>query len=464
MIVARLFLQRSPFPLVGNGLFNLDVMFIQSKILSCFAGLVGFHGSESDDVAEIDADLQGSTSGRFVDTLHPLLTYENLLTTAQLFEAQNVRIFSAAKAYKIGQVVKEGADYYQAVTDLAASAALPSATPGSWRKTTLFSAFLRRQYEASVLNLVSAIFTEKKLNAQGKTLLASAPLFAGAGTINTGITKQGKFRGFKITLRHPDTTLILQHIGLQLTAAQNPVNIYLYHSSQVEPLEIIPLNQPNNITYKWHKLPVERLLTYSDLDTHTGGSYYIGYYEEDLTGQAIERKNLPHETWSGNECSTCTNVVENFRYWKNYREYVNIRSFYVDAVDLFEDFGLWDPDDENFESGVSYGLNMQFAIQCDVSSALCLNAPVLAEALAQQLKVDFLTGMSYGLRDNQKMERIAQLAASALDDRGDGQAKTPGEITRLNKIKNAVSIDFSKLSSVCLPCMNKRYTQKTVWR
>lgn len=434
-------------------------MFIPAQIIAGFRGLVGFEDSENAEVPDIDADLQGSTSGRYV-TGSGLLTYENILNAATQFERVNVKPWSALRAYKAGNITTSGGNTYQAIADH-----INHVPPDVlyWKATNLFSAYLRRMYDKSVLNLIGSIFTEKKLNVQGRTLLGSSAVFSGSGHINDFITRDGKFRGLKITLKHPDTTVSINHIALQLTGAQNPVPLKLYHSAVMQPLQTIDINHPAANAYKWKKLDTPLLLPWTDLSTRTGGSYYIGYDEADLTVDAIERRNLPFYNNRSRDCSTCTDVVENSNLFRQWSQYVDIHPFYVDEQDLYMDGTIWDPADEHIESGVTYGINLQLTIQCDLTASLLLNSGVLAEVLVQQLKVDLLNEMNLTLRDNQKSQALAQLAALSLDDRGDQGAKTPGELSRLAALKKAVSIDLNNLSKICLPCVKKTLTLGNIW-
>jgi hypothetical protein len=85
-------------------------------------------------------------------------------------------------------------------------------------------------------------------------------------------------------------------------------------------------------------------------------------------------------------------------------------------------------------------------VQCDVSSLICKSKNILTDVLARQITVDLLQEMTYSLRDNQQKQKVAQLAAVALDNQENGQY---GEAKKLNKAVQALSFDLSQISDVC---------------
>lgn len=429
-------------------------MYRYNKVLSCFAGLIGFSNNYNADIVdEIDEDLTVSRSGKYVTDLHDLLTYENIALSSQQIKV-TVRDWNNAKNYKINDVISSNNKLWRALRE---NTGVQPIDGDDWAETNLFSTYLRNKYNQSVLDLVGSIFTEKKLNEQAKQLLTSKSLYVGHGSISNAIAKTGAFRGIKLTIKNADTVMLLRYIGLQLTQDQAEVPIYLYHSSRQSPLKIFTVNQGAQLTYQWHKI-TEEALAFADLESsNPGGAYYIGYYEDDLTGQAIEKKV---DFLSKYPCGSCGDAMANFTLINQWNKLIDAKPFRVDNADLdVEGATLWDAEAMKFDDISSPGINLQFAINCDLSEQLCNNNNVFTDALSQQLKVNFLKAFTFTLRNNGSSEKIAQLAASALGDN-----EQPGELVELAKARKAVSVDLNGLSRICSTCTPKIYKQSNVWR
>jgi hypothetical protein len=431
-------------------------MYNHQSIINCLSGLIGFESSYNADHPSIDEDLLTSDSGVFVNSsLHPLINYDNILSIAEQFSKINIRIHSTTATYKIGDIVKSGVDVFQSIQN--ANNNHPTSDTTWWKKTNLLSAYLRRMYSGSVLKLFSQLFTEKKLNEVAKSLLAGVHLYEGVGNITGRITKTGKMVGFKISISHPDIAAILSHIGLQLDTAQNPVNVYLYHSSSDQPVKVFTINHTKSIQFEWHSVSSEVLSFLSD-SINAGGTYYLTYYESELTGSAI-KKDI---SFSGkNLCGTCSDAIINSNLYNKWSRFLSIQPFYVNAVDLPGDHSLWDETKEILVADTTWGINLQLSVQCDVSMLICRSKNILTDALSKQLTVDILTEMTYSLRDNQPKQKIAGLAAIALDNQENGQY---GEVKKLTKAIQALSFDYSTMSDACLPCSSSGVSKlKSVW-
>lgn len=406
-------------------------------------GLIGFEQPYNADI-EIDPDMEASTSGLYVTGLHPLLTYENILAIAEHFERTTVRAWSSSANYKVGDVVKN-VTLFRAIQS---GTNHPTSESDYWKPTTLLSAYLRRVYDQSANKLVNAMFVEKKLHEVAKTLLASVSLFEGVGNISGRITKNNRLVGLRISMQHADIVAALTHIGLQIDTPQNPVKVYLYHSSTLEPIHTFELDHTKSISFQWHA--VEQSLT------ETAGHYYLVYKESELTGSAVKKDINFHGKTS---CGTCSEAVINSRLYNQWGKFVAIQPFYVNG---YEGTNLWDEDQEMYVDNTNWGMNLKMSVRCDVSDTICTNRNILTGALAQQLTVDLLSEMAFSLRDNQKKERIAQLAVNALDN---SENHEHGEAKKLRNAIKALSFDFSNMSPACLPCGNNQGGRLTsVWR
>jgi hypothetical protein len=403
----------------------------------------------------VDDDLVQSSSNLYVGSgMHPLLSYENILSCAQDFGKIGIKDWSATVNYQRDAVVKVGTTYYRALA--ATFNQVPASTPTAWKATTLLSAYLRKIYTNSSTKMLHALFSKKKLNEASKQLLGNVILFEGHGNINKRIEKSGRFVGLRLTLKHPDTIGILSKIGLQLDTAQSDVEVYLYHTSSNTPIHVWTLNQTNSVKFQWHDV-TQKILAFVDDEVNAGGHYYLGYYETVLAGQAIAKE----VKWDGSGCSHCTEAVANRALYDKWGKFLDVQPFYVNAQPAPD--GLWDEDQELYVDDTNFGLNFQMAVQCDVTRIMLAHSNALADVMAKQLTVDLLTELMYSMRDNQLKQKVAAMAAVALDNQENGQM---GAVKILQKSIEAVDFDLSNLSPVCNPCNdgNSAYKKRSVWR
>ena len=434
-------------------------MYNHSTIQSCLRGLVGFQNSYNTESYLVDSDLLASSSGLYINnSLHPLLTHENILSVAEQFSKTSVRAWDGTFTYAKNNIVKKSDKYWYSLKETNLNHDPEEVSSTWWTETTLYSAFLRKLYDGASIKLFSSVFTEKKMNGVAKSLLANVNLYEGVGNINNRITKSGRVVGFKIKILHPDTVALLNYIGMQVDTIQNPINIYLYHTSSDVPIATIALNHTKSVQFQWHKI-TQKILSVMDDVINAGGYWYICYYEDELTGEAIKKEI----SFSGKQvCGSCSDAVMNNQLYHKWSKFIKIQPFYVNSDDIDTvDHKLWNEEKELFIDDSTFGLNLQMNIQCDMSNWLCQNSNLFADALSKQIVCDLLNEMTFSLRDNQAKQKLAGLAAVALDNQENGQE---GEMKKLKNAIKAMSIDFSSLSDVCNPCEKQASTRlRTVW-
>jgi hypothetical protein len=386
-----------------------------------------------------------------------LLTYDNIWAIAEHFDKVTVKDWLNTVTYRANDIAKDGADVYQSLQNGNINHQ-PSTSSAYWRKTNLMSAYFRRLYDGAVLKLLNQLFVEKKINEVAKSIHANINLFEGVGSIDKRIQKNSRLVGLKIKVLNPDTVAMLNYIGMQVDTVQNPLNIYLYHSSSDVAVKTFALVQTKSVQFQWHKI-IQEVLAYLNDQINAGGHYYLCYYEDDLAGSAI-RKDI---SWLGkNNCGSCSEAIANSMLWNKWSKFISIQPFYINSADIKPDKKLWDEERELLVDDTNWGMNLQMSIQCDVSNWMCQNSNLFADAISKQITVDILNEMAFSMRDNQKKEKLAGLAAVALDNQENGQY---GEVKKLAMAIKAISFDFSDLSPACLPCNNAvtGYKKGSVW-
>lgn len=403
-------------------------------IESGLATLVGFRNHNHKDY-DVYKHIGVSDSGLYIDnTSHPLITVENIHACAEMFVNIDVRQYQTG-TYEKDALVRDSDKIYQSLTD-GNNTALTDTS--KWKETNLLSYYLENVRKNAALKLIGEVISKLKLYEVAKTLLTDTQLYKGVGNSSQKVTKYGRFVGFKITPKHKDVSISLKWAGLQVDTLNPAFKLYVYHTSQDAPLKVFDLNINKVIDFTWKPVDVSLL---------GDGVFYIGYYENELTGQAIWKDH----SFNGS-CSSCNNIETHlFSQWS---KFIEVQPFYVDNIwlngtDLFNTEKAIDVNNTN------YGLNLKFSVNCDVTGQILDNKMLFADALRKQITHDLVESMAYSLRDNQKKVRVSELAFAALDNT---ETKAKGLKSQLEDAIKAIQFDISGMSSVCMPCNQKSVT------
>jgi hypothetical protein len=394
LIVFKLCLK--PRPVTVPGFFlKLRKMYNQAKITECFRDLIGFEQSSSTDYLTLSDDIVISNSGLTVQLLHPLLNIENLYNCAQLLEKD-------------------------------------------------FSKYLYDKRDAAIIKLINNIYTAKQLNENSRELLTEVKMYEGAGNFSELIVKNSRFVGFRLENIQKDLALLVRSIGLQFDTLNPDFKLYVYHSSKSDPVAIIEIKHNKAVSFTWFALSE---INKQILSASEGSAYLVGYYEDDLQGQAIKREQYFMRKPG---CSSCEHL--NLALYKKWSQYFSIRPFYVGYEDLKSDKTKWEEDAELYVDGTNWGLNLAISVICDVSDLFCRNREIFIDALGKQIAVEFLNDILFSTRDNQNKQKIFQAVLYALGDNNN-----PGAKVELEKAIKAVNFTTSDLNTICLPCQDDAY-------
>lgn len=371
-------------------------MFIPSNLKACLFGLVGFRNHYNADVPALDADL--------------LIT-----RSTQIFQDENHLVDLDV----IQNTIPEGRD---------------------------ISEYLREKVNQAIYDINTKVFTNKKLKKITKTLFSEIRVFKGVGRLQNTIIKKGRFVGIELQVsRYTNIKSLIKQIGFQFTEPQPNLTIHLFHSSQEEPVDTQIITTTKTNGFEW--VDSDFFLEY-DSDTHdVGGAYYLGYFEDDVIGQAVNKIDFDF----GKGCCTCDRQGHND--WNLLTTYVKMAPFSVDAGSL-NGTNLWDIDNNDFDLNNNFGLNFKISTICDLSAFLCSQDELFIDVMSKQVAVNILQDMSMSFRLNQRQGVTQSLIIRELDgieDQADSGLKT-----RLDNAIEALEFDFSNLDSPCLPCEETR--------
>ena len=375
-------------------------MFNPTIIQQCMVSLLGWRNDANPDVPQITSTaLLQSDSGLIYNDFHPLLTIENIVNT------------------------------------------LPA------DKT--IENYLEEKVASGINKGLTKVMIEKKLNESTKTLLNSSKLFDGIGRFQDTIISDGSFVGIEVEI-FPSygTKVIIDKIGLQFTQSQTNLPIYIYHTSQIDAIKVVSATTTKQNSLEWLTLSETIDFAYLSDQYDSGGMFYIGYYQDGISGQAIKKDF----NWMKGPCNTCRGGANAMKVWNERLNFVRVVPVEVESSNL-NGIQMFDYTKRKYTPANNFGLNFGVTVQCDVSNYLCEQKFVLTDLIGKQVAVDILNDMKHSTRLN----RIANVSQNMIirDLEGDTETNEPGLAVRLSKSIKAVDFDFSKIDSPCLPCNKK---------
>jgi hypothetical protein len=434
-------------------------MYNAANLKTSLAGLVGISQAYDPTYQAIRSFLTESSSGVYVETTHPLCSIDNLLECAPLFADFTYPAW-VNQAYQKGFIVSNHGKKWRARKTIALGAAQDPNVGSldvneygavidearSWDEYDPFAEWVRDRYNAAIVELVGDIVRFKRLDHANRTLLDSIQLFDGMGALINRIIKRSRFVGFEIKLASQQGLAVtIDKIGMQLDAAQS-LNLYLFHSSVEDAIAVIPITFDKANTFNF-KSPTDAVIMNHFTDTHDlDGVYYLGYYEDDLTGQAIKRDS----NWGTAPCYGCTGW--NYSAWQRWSKHVGIRAIAVSSTYLNADPAiLFDANGLTYDNSTNFGMNISLTVACDLTAFMVQNKMRIADALAMKTCIKFLHEIAYSTRMNAIPDKIKSLAIADLSN--------TDKDSFLNKYQDeikSVSLEFSGMSSDCMPCADTR--------
>jgi len=444
------------------------MMYRESDFQACMAGLVGWRQNTNPDYAALPSSLLSSSSGLYFQDEHPLISVQNIDQCDYNYDQFNYPAWSAVTTYDIAK----GPVNWVRFTDNKIYSSLqaantnhsPDTSPLWWEVVDLSAQKIAQITSAAASKLLTRVFTEKKLNDVTKSIFENIQLFDGAGSLLNKEIREGRFCGFEIFLKdNRDLMTVIKKLGTQFTMANPDFVLYIFHSSQSQPLFKLPIALTKAISFEWNTIasggnPIA--LKYIDLKNYNygvGGSFYVGYYEDDLPNGSMAI-NKGYDFGMIPYCRTCNN---DFRYWSSWSEYLRIQPFVIASSDLAgikpADTGgnptLWDIHRNQYQYTKNYGLNLDLTVRCDVTDFLCRESYLFSDCLMKQVAMDVLNLIAFSYRNNTVSKETRDLAMYALNNKDNN---TPGVSSKFEKSLKALSFDISDLNSACLPC-DKKY-------
>ena len=418
-----------------------------ADIQNALLPLVGWH-QDYDPQKQIDETLTHSESGLYYQDAHPLMTLQNvrsIMPDGFKFQYQE---WEADVHYSKGDKRSYDGVVYKATDD---NVNEQPDTSDKWEVFNIVSDFIKEQTLSGIAQTVQTFLQIKGLLRESKSLLERRTFFDGAGRLTNYQQPQGKLVGFEINpVRAMGVTAKIERIGLQMVGATGTVRVYLFHSSQVDPIYYQDLEfTKENGGFQWFDM-TDWYMPYISEKNNSGGSWYLVYNQNDLP-EGMMAINATKD-WSREPCMTCN--AGSVEAWRELTKYLRISPFKVGALETFDQYPeMWDIEDNIYTNTANYGLNVEVSVACDLSQFIIDQRDIFATVLQRQVAASMLRTMALNpdVRTNRNQSNVSQQGILYELD-GNPQGRATGIGYELKKAYEALDLDTRDIDRICLTC------------
>lgn len=307
--------------------------------------------------------------------------------------------------------------------------------------------YLETTVEESINEIFNDILNYRQVNQYGKTLLQQSTLLNKYGWIQDVINNQNRFVGFQIRTKSvTGLVTMINEIGLQFTGVED-LKLYLFHTSKKDPLFDFNIQTLGNGDWTWKSEPLE-LSGFKNQDFH-GGAFVLGYYQEDVSSNAI---NYTSFDWDRGECGSCGHSY--LPIWNNIKKYFRVYPIYVPAGGFVKG-EMFDLNNAMYDKNESYGINLKLSVKCDLTDFFIDNKMIFKNLLSLKVAGKVLNDMKFSQRINYIEENLKMMIIRDIE--GDKETNMTN-IPQLykNELK-AVTFNMSGINSQCLGCESESY-------
>lgn len=415
----------------------------------------------------IDSDLTRSESGLMFQGAHPLLTLDTMRAIMPDDWGYQYPEWNSRETYSAGTIVQydlNGNDdelYWESIRDNNTNE-IPGESVLFWKPYNILSDFLERVTRNGIATAIQTFTQIKHLDKETRNLLERRTFFDGAGRIRATLQNTHKLVGFEIVpVRALGVTAKIEKIGLQMTGGTGIVKMYLFHSSQIDPIKTFDLDfQVKNGGFQWFTLE-DCFLPYISKDNNSGGSWFLCYNQDELP-QGMEAINVSKD-WSREPCGTCN--IGSVEVWRELTKYLQVTPFMYNAPETFAEYPeLWDIAYTMYTNTQNYGLNCEITVGCDLTDFIISQRQIFQDVIQKQVAVIALRALA--MNPNVRVNRYQSNATRTdilyeLD--GNTSGVRPGGLGyQLKKAYEALKLDTQGLDRVCLSCNNRGVRYKAV--
>lgn len=424
-----------------------------------------------DPAKAIDDNLTQAESGLYFQGAHPLLTLDNMAAIMPDDWGLQYPEWNMILPYKAGQKVSHNGIVWIAKIDNTGEE--PTASDFNndysredygnpyWKPYNMLTDFLERMTRNGIATAIQTFTQIKQLDKETRNLLERKTFFDGAGRIRATLQNNHKLVGFEIVpVRAMGVTAKIEKIGLQMTGGTGVVRMYLFHSSQIDPIKTFDLNfTVTNGGFQWFPL-TDCYLPYIATRTTPGGRGSFA------TIKTITRRNGSinvSKDWSREPCGTCN--MGSVEVWRELTKYLQVTPFMYNAPETFAEYPeLWDIAYTMYTRTQNYGLNCEITIGCDLTDFIISQRQIFQTVIQRQVAAIALRtlAMNPNVRVNRNQSNATRMDILYELDGNTSGVRPGGLGYDLKKSYEALQIDTQGLDRICLACNNRGVRYRTV--
>lgn len=326
----------------------------------------------------------------------------------------------------------------------------PHSTNTDQQRIEAYCAKVETQALTQMLNDVA---DKKKIKAIGHELANSIVVF-NADRKKATLTNQSYFCGVMFKVQNSEgMRAVINRVGLFLTAAVTNLDLYLFNSTKEDVIEKFQFTAGVANSFSWKT--ITRNLDFDD-GTVTGGTWYFGYYQDDLAAKASAAISYTAMNWMEGYCNQCGLQGADIAY-KSIRNRLFMKGFYVQSANLpANNDKLFDVTTVIESNSDNFGFNFHISIKCDLTQFWIDNKRTLKNAMGLSVALMVLKMMKNSQTINSLEENLKIMIVRDLE----GAADTNSVPLWLQRVKaiNALNYDEGNLKSECFPCARKPTT------
>lgn len=404
-----------------------------------------------DPAKKVDLDLLESESGLTFQGAHPLVTLDNIISTIPEDFVFKYPSWDGSVSYHKGDIVRiSDNSTWRANND---NTGVEPSTSEDWDKYNFLSDYLRVFTDNSIKKAIQNFLQMKQLTQETRSLLERRTFFDGSARLKATISPAHRLVGMEIIpVRSMGVTMKINKIGLQMVGATGRIKLYLFHSSQSEPIKTIEAEYTNTSgAFQWFSFD-DLYLPYISEGTDAGGSWYLCYNQDELPF-GMEALNVSKD-WSREPCGTCN--IGSVESWREITKYMQISPFCLSAPSSFSDNPLmWDVEEMVYTPGSNYGINCEVSVECDLTDFIISQRAMFANVIQKQVAKDLLhmMAMNPSVRVNRNQANVSRMDL-LFEIEGNTSGRATGLAYELKEAFRALSFDTKGLDRICLTCHN----------
>ena len=415
-------------------------MYKATALKEALIGLIGWR--QNDDTAGTQlSELTTSSSGLWFNDIHPLLSFDALLS---LFEQKSIvySTWDIGITYAKGEkVLYSGTNYYSLQASNVGNT--PDSAPTYWKEFNEFTLWLKTITEAGIAETIDDWFSLKTNFESAKNLLEDDQLFrtSGSGSADESDLTSGQMFGFEIVpLRSLGVLARIRELSFHPNDEESGLKIELWKANGGTTAV-----QDTTFTAGDTAVPVWKTVDW-ELDPES--TYYLLFNKTNVDSAPINGVRDYHRDDNGSIRMPCS-------------EYLAVNACKYPSVFNNSELSLFE-----YTSEDNFGINVRFDVYCDYTDFVINQKNLFKGAFLRKVALKIIRMFLFNpmAQQNRYVNRIGT-DTLLFELEGDTRAK---EKTGLKheyiEQLNAIRFDKKAIASECLPCKKKRTNLSSVFK